>query len=193
MAKGVPIHKLTKPDEPLRHSAPALIIRANEMLDWAAAAHDPACIAELHNMRIAAKRLRYTMEIFAPTLGPKADKLLKMVEDIQERLGAIHDCDVMIPLLEQALEKEINRERKIARRGDSPPPHVAAEGLIPLMQKKRAEREKRYREFIQFWDKLPPEKMMSDLIELASLPSDNEPINLTDGPENSAGNAAMDS
>ena len=168
MAKGVPIHKLTKPNEPLRHSAPVLLVRVNEMREWADAAHDPTCIEELHNMRIAAKRLRYTLEIFAPTLGKDAGKLLKTVEDIQEQLGAIHDCDVLIPLLEETLEKEMERERRMARRGDAPPIHVAAEGLIPMMQRKRAEREKRYREFIAFWDKLPPEKLVAALTRVAT-------------------------
>ena len=168
MAKGVPIQKLTKPNEPLRHSAPTLLIRVNEMMEWAAAVHDPACIEELHNMRIAAKRLRYTLEIFAPTLGKDAGKLLKTVEDVQERLGFIHDCDVLIPLLEETLEKEMDRERRMARRGDPPPIHVAAEGLIPMMQRKRADRERLYREFIAFWDKLPPQKLVDDLTRVAT-------------------------
>lgn len=166
MAKAALLHSMTLPDEPLRLSAPVIVIRAKEMMGWAEAAHDPARIAELHSMRIAAKRLRYTLEIFAPTLDKEAGRILKTVEDIQERLGAIHDCDVMIPLLEETLRKEMERERRRARRGDAPPAHAAAEGLIPLIEKKRAERQKLYGAFLAFWDTLPPEKLMADLTRI---------------------------
>ncbi len=159
MAKGVPIHKLTRPDAPLRDSAPAILVRLQEMYDFAPAIRDPQNVRELHDMRIAAKRLRYTMELFTPVFGKDFGQALKVVEDIQERLGAIHDADVIVPLLETVLEKETERERKKAlkKNGGGPPLFVAAEGLAPLTGRRRADRARLYREFLAFWDALPPD------------------------------------
>ncbi len=167
MAKGVPIYKLTYPDQPLRFSAPVLLVRLNEMMEWAAAIHDPACVAELHNMRIAAKRLRYTMELFLPTIGPGAKGLLKTVEEIQEQIGAIHDCDMLVPQLQDTMEREMKRERKRAlKEGNGPPPFLAAEGLVALMHNKQEERNRRYQDFLAFWDALPPEDFAERLTGL---------------------------
>jgi hypothetical protein len=160
VAKGVPIHKLTQPDKPLHVSATVLLVRLNELMEWATSIHDPECVEELHNMRIAAKRLRYTLEIFAPTLGPDAEPLLRIAENIQEQIGAIHDCDVVFPLLSETLEQEMEKEKKQAlKRGGGPPPFLAAEGLVALMTRKRDERQRRYRDFLAYWDALPPEDL----------------------------------
>jgi CHAD domain-containing protein len=173
MAKGFAIHKLTQPDRSLRESAPVLLVRLNEMIDWSALIHDPARVPELHNMRIAAKRLRYTLEIFAPTLGPDAPKLLKTAESIQEQIGLIHDCDVLVPLLHATLEKEMERERKRAmKRGGGLPPFLAAEGLVALMARKRQERERLYRDFLAFWDALPPEGLVNRFTRLVAAPEE---------------------
>jgi hypothetical protein len=64
---------------------------------------DPYNIFELHDLRIAAKRLRYTLEIFADALPEACETLRKEVEQIQEELGAMHDSDVMIALLRLCL------------------------------------------------------------------------------------------
>lgn len=158
MAKAVPIYKLTLPEAPLRESLPVLLVRLQEMYEYAPAIHDPKNVEELHNMRIAAKRLRYTLEVFAPVLGKEAASILKTVEEIQERIGLIHDCDVLLPLLKETVEKEAEREKKRAlREGGGPPPFLAAEGLVALIAKKRIEREERYRDFLAFWDALPPD------------------------------------
>lgn len=167
MAKGVPIHKLTLPDAPLRDSAAVLLVRMEEMYEWAPAMRDPANIAELHNLRIAAKRLRYTMELFAPCFPPAFGKVQKTIEEIQERIGAIHDCDVLMPLLTRTLEQESDRERKRAiRQGEGPPPFLAAEGLAALIGRKRDERNRLYAEFLAFWDALPPDALFEKMTRL---------------------------
>ena len=167
MARGVPIYKLTLPEAPLRESAPVLLVRLQEMMDWSADIRDPARVEELHNMRIAAKRLRYTMEVFAPCFGLEFAQVLKTIEEIQERIGAIHDCDVLIPLLETVLAKETKQEKKQAlQKGGGPPPYLAAEGLVPLIAKKQVERMRLHREFIVFWEGLPPERLLETLAGL---------------------------
>ena len=171
MAKALPLYKLTHTNKPLRASAPVLLVRLTEMMEWAQSVHDPANVDELHAMRIAAKRLRYTMELFAPVLEPadEAEAVLALVADIQERLGLIHDCDVLIPLLEATMHKEMEREKKKGmRKGGGPPVHLAAEGLSALMQTKGEERTARYHDFIAFWDALPPQAFAARVTRLVS-------------------------
>ena len=183
MAKGLPLYKLTHTDKPLRASAPVLLVRLTEMMEWAQSVHDPDCVDELHAMRIAAKRLRYTLELFAPTLQPadETGAVSAIVADIQERLGLIHDCDVLAPLVEVTMKQEMKREKKKGlRKGGGPPVHLAAEGLSALLQTKNAERVERYNEFIAFWDNLPPEAFVERLTRLVSVETYETPSVIPD-------------
>lgn len=96
MAKAHPVPHLS-PDAPLVESARAIIrVRVAEMFSFEFAVGDPARDAELHDMRIAAKRLRYTLEMFRPLLGDEGPPLIDVVKALQERIGVIHDADVLI-------------------------------------------------------------------------------------------------
>jgi CHAD domain-containing protein len=64
-------------------------------------AADPADPAELHQVRIAAKRLRYEIEIFVDCAAPPLrDQLYPAIEDLQELLGDTQDAAVGIERLE---------------------------------------------------------------------------------------------
>jgi len=57
-----------------------------------------ADIATLHQLRIAGKRLRYTIEFFREPLGPEATVLIERVTALQDHLGLLHDADVAAAL-----------------------------------------------------------------------------------------------
>jgi CHAD domain len=78
-------------------------IRLEDMYDWGKYVDDPYRVHELHNLRIAAKRLRYSLEIFGEVLPATCLTATKEVEQIQEELGTLHDSDVMIALLRLCL------------------------------------------------------------------------------------------
>ncbi len=128
MARPLPLWKLTNPAAPLRASAPVLLVRLQELLDLADAARDIENIEALHDLRIAAKRLRYTFEIFLPTLDADAEALLKTVEQMQSELGLIHDLDVLLPILKKSLVRERKREQKKSVKT------LAEVGLLPLIE-----------------------------------------------------------
>jgi CHAD domain-containing protein len=53
-----------------------------------------ADVPTLHELRIAAKRLRYTLEFVREALGPEAPALIGRVVALQDHLGAMNDAEV---------------------------------------------------------------------------------------------------
>jgi hypothetical protein len=71
--------------------------RLDELCAFMPRAADPREVEALHDMRIAAKRLRYVLEITGPCFGPYAETAVKVAKEVQDVLGEIHDCDVQLP------------------------------------------------------------------------------------------------
>jgi len=86
------------PAAPLRPNAARLVrVRLDELRSFAPVALEPSASKTQHEMRIAAKRLRYVLEIVGPCFGPEADAAREAAKRLQGVLGEIHDCDVMLP------------------------------------------------------------------------------------------------
>ena len=62
-----------------------------------------ADVDTLHELRIAAKWLRYELEFFGEVLGPDASRLLERVVALQDHLGSLHDADVATKLARDLL------------------------------------------------------------------------------------------
>ena len=74
-------------------------------------------------MRIAAKRLRYTQEIFAPCFPDKEYKWLSdQVKSVQEQIGEIHDADVRGPLFQDFVAAHAAGRPGDPRRAGEPRP-----------------------------------------------------------------------
>lgn len=82
----------------LRPNAARIVhTRLDELRSFAASALEPSASTAQHDMRIAAKRLRYVLEVVAPCFGPEASAARDAAKQLQGVLGEIHDCDVMLP------------------------------------------------------------------------------------------------
>ena len=68
----------------------------------------PFEVETLHEMRIAAKRLRYAIELFQQCWGRPIATYAKRTAQLQTALGDVHDCDVWI----ESFGNEINKLRK---------------------------------------------------------------------------------
>jgi CHAD domain-containing protein len=71
----------------------------------------PFEVETLHDMRIAAKRLRYAIELFQQCWGRSIATYAKRAAQLQTALGEVHDCDVWI----ESFGNEINKARKEKR------------------------------------------------------------------------------
>ena len=103
MAKAKPITGLDLQASPAYNARQIASVRLEELYEWSQYVDQPFAIREVHNMRIAAKRLRYTLEIFADYLPEECAGVVKILEQIQEQLGQLHDSDVLIALLRLVL------------------------------------------------------------------------------------------
>jgi len=90
------------PRAPLRPNAARIVrTRLDELRGFAEEALAPDAGKAQHNMRIAAKRLRYALEIVGPCIGEEAKAARDAAKQLQSVLGDLHDCDLMLPKVEQ--------------------------------------------------------------------------------------------
>ena len=75
----------------VRDRAPAVIWDEYQAVSAFAGDVDRAEVATLHELRIAAKWLRYTLESFREPLGSGSSELIRRVVVLQDYLGDIHD------------------------------------------------------------------------------------------------------
>lgn len=149
--------------------------RLDELYDWDRYVDEPYRIRELHNLRIAAKRLRYTFEVFEDVFPEQCQAFVDELTQIQDQLGALHDSDVMIALLRLCLagQDSATQQQLHADKGQSgEKPLVAHElvaylldaavtpnaqeryGLEVFLKEQEQEREQQYQQFRQHWYQL---------------------------------------
>src|SRR5919199_1232734 len=103
MAKARDIPELTPTVSFRDAAARAVEVRTDEVFEHAQGVLDTNDIERVHDMRVATRRLRAAMEIFA-TCFPKKEhrRLLKEVKALADALGERRDRDVAIAALEEA-------------------------------------------------------------------------------------------
>ena len=142
--------------------------RLDKLLSYEVYVYRPECVAELHAMRIAAKRLRYTMEIFAPVYRDELKSPLQTARQIQEALGNIHDCDVWMLFLEQFMEDE--RKRVVKYTGSPSAFNLLYPGLRYFLEDRQKERERIYTEFVHDWHRWQADRIWENLRQNIRLP-----------------------
>jgi hypothetical protein len=152
------------PDGTLADNAERIVrVRLDELCGFMPKAADPDEITALHDMRIAAKRLRYILEITGPCFGPYAKTATKMTKELQDLLGEIHDCDVQVPETEQFAERLLAADAAALHEaaGDAhdldptllkEAPHARDHaGLVALRAHLRARRLVLFERFLELW------------------------------------------
>ena len=104
--------------------------RLDELYSFTPKAMNPKKVKAMHDMRIAAKRLRYVLEVTAFCFGPYAGTALKRAKELQDLLGEIHDCDEMLPRVRAAVRElhdaDVDRLVELAADADDLAPELGA-------------------------------------------------------------------
>jgi hypothetical protein len=156
--------KKLDPREPLVENAARIVrVRVREMRSFAPGALEPRGIRDRHDMRIAAKRLRYVLEATQLCFGKPGQTARRRARDLQDLLGELHDCDIMLPRLETHLAalREADAEAVLKRAGASPdldprlaagaPHRTAYRGLEVLVVYLQSRRRLLFDRFLEFW------------------------------------------
>src|SRR5215213_3317090 len=100
MAKAREIEGL-RADLPFAEAAAATVaVRADELFEHAAGVLDTTDIERVHDMRVASRRLRAVLEIYAPCFPREQFRpLLKEVKALADALGERRDPDVLLDRL----------------------------------------------------------------------------------------------
>src|SRR6476620_5158037 len=101
MAKAREIEGFAEAGTFAEAAALAVETRTEELFSFAEGVLDTSDIERVHDMRVATRRLRAALEIFAPCFPKAAHRsVLGEVKDLADALGARRDRDVQIAQLE---------------------------------------------------------------------------------------------
>jgi CHAD domain-containing protein len=89
----------------LRHIVPRLIYTRYETISAYDTVLANASLETLHNLRLAFKAYRYTLEFFRELLGPEVKPVINEVKKIQDHLGDLNDADVAGEMLRDQLAR----------------------------------------------------------------------------------------
>jgi CHAD domain-containing protein len=133
-------------DESLRT---ILAVRLDELHSF-----DPTNSEELHDLRIAAKRVRYILEAAEPVFGEGAARGVRAMKQLQDHLGEIHDCDELLPLLDDHVLRLRSEDAAAAADGRALPNRRKYRGLEALRAHTVAERARLLERVPKRWAKV---------------------------------------
>jgi CHAD domain-containing protein len=154
----------------VRHVAPMVIyerlaaMRAYD--EWVTISNPP--LERLHALRIACKRLRYTLEFFREVLGPDTKSLVQEIVTVQDHLGELQDAVVASEILKDYLQR--------GTWGHSPgQPHTVPTapkqdpGVEAYLTAKQAELQQLLDAFPSVWEQLKGTGFSRNLAEVVSV------------------------
>jgi hypothetical protein len=189
MAKARPITGLD-PQAPVASNARLVIkARLEDMYQWERFVDHPYNIRELHDLRIAAKRLRYSFEVFEEVIPPQSQSFVAELTRIQDELGELHDSDVLIAMLRLCLASQDSAA--VSQTGQAEHPkqragkslvapdllaHILQPAIAPtaeqryglelLLQQQEHLRETQYVAFRQHWYQLKARDFRREILNL---------------------------
>jgi CHAD domain-containing protein len=147
---------LTALEEPTGHRSPKRLAElARPLLDKLLADLDKALGKQsldyqyLHRVRIAGKRLRYAMEVFADCFAPPfREQMYPAVEEMQEILGAVTDSHLALLLL-----TELRDRLKSGPAADWSRFRPGIERLLQMQRRRLPDSRRKFRNWRQHWRK----------------------------------------
>jgi CHAD domain-containing protein len=133
----------------------------NILLKLQSCLEDAEAIPQHHRMRIVAKKLRYTMEIYKKVFDKRLDESIKIVRSVQTLLGDIHDCDVWCEFIQTFTQEE--RQRTVDYYGHSRSFGRLRPGFEYLSNERATHRKDTFNELIALWKDLQRSRFWEEL------------------------------
>jgi CHAD domain-containing protein len=155
----------------LRHVVPVLVyqrlvaVRAYD--EWVTGADVP--LERLHQLRIAAKGLRYTLEYFQEILGPEAKGAIKEIKELQNHLGDLQDAVVASNLLRDFLTWGTWGHAQVKKDATLPSEPIVAPGVAAYLAARQVELQQLVDTFPQAWKHIQSAEF-GQLVAAALLP-----------------------
>ena len=112
MAKEWPVPDLHADDSFAEAARKLITTKSAEMWSYAPGTIAGEDIEQLHDMRVASRRLRAAVDICAPCYPRKAyARMRKAVAEVTDELGGVRDCDVLLDFL-KAERKRVSAEER---------------------------------------------------------------------------------
>lgn len=162
MSKPWPVPELVPGASATVTARAILAVRAAELFSYDPVFADARAVTALHNARIAAKRLRYTLELFPDVFGDEGEALLEDIRALQDELGIVHDRDVLIATIESSLGELIEE-----RDPDIDGIRASLEDVLSRVQR---ERKTRHRAVAARWKRLANGDFRARLERLGGTP-----------------------
>ena len=126
--------------------------RIAELFSWEPTLDDPNNITGHHQMRIAAKQLRYTLEICDKAFGKRLKPFITQFKEIQTLLGDVHDCDVWLERINAFIPDE--QQRAVQYFGDDQQFEPLQPGLEYVRQSRQEKRKELFGRLIVLWKQM---------------------------------------
>lgn len=133
-------------------------------------------ILKHHEMRICAKKLRYTMEVFAPLYKNKLVDEIGTMKTFQDVLGEMHDYDVWIAQIPKFTSTSKNKIETAWNNRDTS--FKAKQDLLKFLTYVKEKRKDCYQQFVNLWDKSQKNNFFGNLRKVTNMGSSMENRNL---------------
>jgi putative phosphoesterase len=165
--KDILAQELSQPFDPTQVMEKAhwhISYRIDEFLSLAAYVYMEKEKLKHHQMRIYAKKLRYTMECFAPLYPDKLNGEIETIKNFQDVLGEIHDCDVWTDNIPQ-FNRKVQGKTKLPKGTTKPKINQALHNFQTYVVDRR---KNYYNQFVKLWEEREENDFFDKLREKTS-------------------------
>lgn len=140
----------------VRHVAASAIWERYEAVRAFETIMDAPTLEQLHDLRIKAKYLRYTLECFRETLPPESTGMIRDIVNMQDQLGELHDAAVAAELIRSYQERMASKAKN---NGNLEP----KTGLLKYLADRENAIRRLYAEFFNTWAQVDSRKWRKKL------------------------------
>jgi hypothetical protein len=192
MSRAWPVEGIVPEASLATNARRILAVRIAEFYSYAPIVVLETATEELHNLRISAKRLRYTLELFRAVFGESGERQIERVKAIQEELGNLHDADVRIALIlnelselsvEQTAElgkflaaTPLSSHQAITAAALRPPPDDPRRGVVALLGREYGARKRAYDASLALWMRGQQDGLRQELVQLSTMPVSGDQV-----------------